>query len=327
MNILVIQETDWLTRGPHIQHHIFERLSKNINFKIFVLDYDIDKIERSKSVFIKRKVYKNIKKTIRDSKIEVIRTSHLRIPFLRRISSIITNFFEILKIFRKNRPNIIVGYSISNGFIGLLISKLFSVPYVFHYIDFLHSLVPIKYAQNIARITARIIFKFADVVIVHTDLQSKYIIDEGANPKRIRFLPIGASLDNIGVDQEEINKIRENLSIKKNEFILFFMGYLYEFAGLIEIIDYYNQKVKNDHYKFKFHSLPFILLSIIYVSFLLYSSIFHMINLYSPIWILGAFSIIFISTLTSFLQLWNDKDCKNFIINIFNIFRRSSNSD
>ena len=30
MNLLVIQETDWLTRGPHIQHHIFERLSKNV---------------------------------------------------------------------------------------------------------------------------------------------------------------------------------------------------------------------------------------------------------------------------------------------------------
>ncbi|TFG18729.1 MAG: glycosyltransferase [Promethearchaeota archaeon] len=252
MNILVIQETDWLTRGPHIQHHIFERLSKNANFKIFVLDYDIDKIERSKSVFIKRKVYKNIRKTTRDSKVEVIRTSHLRIPFLRRISSIITNFFEILKIFRKNRPNIIVGYSISNGFIGLLISKLFNVPYVFHYIDFLHTLVPIKYVQNIARVITRIIFKFADVVIVHTDFQSKYIIDEGANPKKIRFLPIGASLENIYVDQEELNKIRENLSIKRNEFILFFMGYLYEFAGLIEIIDYYNHKVKNDHYKFKF---------------------------------------------------------------------------
>ncbi len=252
MNILVLQETDWLTRGPHIQHHIFDRLSKNINFKIIVLDYDIDKMEQSKSIFIKRKVYKNIRKTIMDSKVKVIRTSHLQIPFLRRFSSIITNFFEILKIFRKIRPNIIIGYSISNGFIGLLISKLFNVPYIFHYIDFLHSLVPIKHAQNIARITSRIIFKFSDAVIVHTDLQRKYIIDEGANSKKIRFLPIGVSLENTVVDQEEIDKIRESFSIKRNEFVLFFMGYLYEFAGLIEIIDYYNQKVKNNHYKFKF---------------------------------------------------------------------------
>ena len=41
MIILGLQETDWLTRGPHTQHHIFERLSKNPNFKITVFDYDI----------------------------------------------------------------------------------------------------------------------------------------------------------------------------------------------------------------------------------------------------------------------------------------------
>ena len=57
MIILGLQETDWLTRGPHTQHHIFERLSKNPNIKITVLDYDIDKLIRSQSLFIKKKVY------------------------------------------------------------------------------------------------------------------------------------------------------------------------------------------------------------------------------------------------------------------------------
>jgi len=39
MNILVLQETDWLIRGPNTQHHIFERLSTNplINVYVYVL--------------------------------------------------------------------------------------------------------------------------------------------------------------------------------------------------------------------------------------------------------------------------------------------------
>jgi hypothetical protein len=42
MKILVLQETDWLTRGPHTQHHIFERLTQSPNIEILVLDFDID---------------------------------------------------------------------------------------------------------------------------------------------------------------------------------------------------------------------------------------------------------------------------------------------
>ena len=40
MNILVLQETDWLSRGPHTQHHVFERMSRNPNIKITVMEYD-----------------------------------------------------------------------------------------------------------------------------------------------------------------------------------------------------------------------------------------------------------------------------------------------
>ena len=59
MNILVIEETDWLTRGPHGQHHIFERLSLNPRNNITVFDYDIEHQERSKGIIGKKKVFRN----------------------------------------------------------------------------------------------------------------------------------------------------------------------------------------------------------------------------------------------------------------------------
>ena len=76
MNILVLQETDWLTRGPHIQHHIFERLSKNSSIKITVIDYDIDNLQRSKSVFLKTREFSNIDRAIKYSKVKIVRTAH-----------------------------------------------------------------------------------------------------------------------------------------------------------------------------------------------------------------------------------------------------------
>ena len=40
MRIIVVQETDWQRRGPHQQHHLFERLSLR-GHAITVLDYPI----------------------------------------------------------------------------------------------------------------------------------------------------------------------------------------------------------------------------------------------------------------------------------------------
>jgi len=252
MNILVLQETDWLTRGPHTQHHVFERISKNPNIKVTVFDYDIDKIMRSKSIFIKKQIFTNIHRAVEHSNVQIIRTAHIQVPYLRRITSLITNFFEMLKLLRRNRPDVIIGFSLTNGAIGLFLSKLYRIPFVLYYIDKLHTLVPIQYVRKIAMIFSRFLFKYSDRVIVVTKSLQKYILNEGAKPEKMRVLLNGISLENTIVNERKLNKLKNKYSIKENDFVLFFMGYLYDFAGLKEIIDYYNTDVKNGKLKFRF---------------------------------------------------------------------------
>ncbi len=252
MHILVLQETDWLTRGPHTQHHIFERLSKNPSIKITVIDYDIDKISRAPSLIIPRHKYVNVERAVKNSKVTVIRTGHIQIPYFRRITSLITNFFEILLIIKKNRPNLIVGFSMTNGFIGLCLAKLFKIPYIFYYIDLLHKLVTITSVQGIARIVTRFLLKFSDQVIVQTKFHEHLVISEGANPQRVKELPQGVSLENIVVNEEKLNKLKQKFLISGNDFVIFFMGFLYDFAGLIDIINFYNDDVKAGKFKLKF---------------------------------------------------------------------------
>lgn len=252
MIILGLQETDWLTRGPHTQHHIFERLSKYPSIKITVLDYDIDKILRSNSCIIKKQIYSNIDRTIENSKVKIIRTGHLQIPYFRRISSLITNFFEILKIIRKNQPDIIIGFSITNGLIGLVLAKIFKIPYIFYYIDILHTLVPVSYVKNLAKIASRVLLKYSDQVIVVTKLLQSYAISEGADHKNVKLLLNGISLENTIVNENKVEELRCKFSITKENFVIFFMGYLYKFAGLKEIIDYYHKRVKSGEINLKF---------------------------------------------------------------------------
>lgn len=252
MNILVLQETDWLTRGPHTQHHIFETLSLKPSINIQVLDYDMDNIMRSNSIFIKKHVYMNIHRAVQDSHVEIIRTSHLKVVFLRRFSSLITNFFQILKIIRNNKPDLIVGFSITNGMIGLIYSKIFKIPFIFFYIDILHQLVPLLYTQGLARISCQILLKNANQVLVHTKFQQRYVINEGSKPERVMVLPDGITLKNTEVDIHKFENLKVKFSINDDDFIIFFMGYLYDFAGLKEIIDYYNNDVSSGKIKLKF---------------------------------------------------------------------------
>jgi len=240
MIILGLQETDWLTRGPHTQHHVFERLSKNPNFKITVFDYDIDKIIRLKSLIIKKKIYHDIDRAVENSNVSIIRTAHIQVPYIRRISSLITNFFGIIAFFRKNRPDIIIGFSITNGAIGLLLAKLFS------------TLVPVTYAQDFARLISRFLFKNSDRVIVVTKPLQKYVLSEGIPKEKVKILLNGISLENTIVDREKLGNLKSNISIEDDDFVILYMGYLYDFAGLKEIIDYYNADVKSGKLNIKF---------------------------------------------------------------------------
>ena len=252
MHILLLQETDWLTRGPHTQHHIFEALSLNNSIKITVIDYDIDSLERSNSLFIKRKEYVNIHRTLKDSRVKIIRTPYLRIKIFSRITALVTNFFKILKIFRKNRPNVIFSFSMSNGSIGLILAKLFNIPFVFYYIDFLHKLIPLPYLHMIARLVTRVLFRFANLTIIQTELHKRYAINEGAPPELIRKLPDGVSFKNTIVNEEKFEILKQKYSISDDDFVIFFMGYFYPFAGLLEIINYYQEDVKSGKYNLKF---------------------------------------------------------------------------
>jgi len=252
MNVLVLQETDWIERGPHPQHHIFERLSRNQNINIIVLDYDIDKSMKSASLFIRGKHVFLKGRTISHAKILLIRTAHLQIPYLRRITSLISNFIETFYLLRKRRPDIIVSFSISNGFLGLIISKLLNIPYIFYSLDIIHELIPFPHLKSFAKIIFIYILKNSDKVIATSKLQKHYYVQHGINQKRIISFPQGFSIENTIVNEKKVEVLKDKLSLSEEDFVILFMGYLYDFAGLEEIIDYYHEEVVKGKLKLKF---------------------------------------------------------------------------
>jgi glycosyltransferase involved in cell wall biosynthesis len=76
--------------------------------------------------------------------------------------------------------------------------------------------------------------------------------NEGVAADKVDILLNGISLENTIIDVERLNHLRSKLSLKDSDFVMLHMGYLYDFAGLKEIIEYYNTDVKAGNFNIKF---------------------------------------------------------------------------
>jgi glycosyltransferase involved in cell wall biosynthesis len=232
MKILVVQESDWFDRGPLQSHHLMERLSKR-GHEIIVIDTDIRTKNNKKKLVSKREEFKQVHKVIEEGNVTVIRPSIIKIPVLNYLSLIFTHTREIQRQLDDFKPDVIVGFGILNANIANYLGKKRGIPFVYYIIDELHRLVPQKFFQIPARIIECKNMKNADKIISINEGLREYTIRMGAKKERTEVVPGGVELDFF--NKIDTNIVREKYGIKDDEIILFFMGLLYRFSGLIEV--------------------------------------------------------------------------------------------
>jgi hypothetical protein len=87
MKILIVQESDWLKRGPHQQHHLADRISLR-GHQVRVIDYDILWREHDRrELYSRRRVFGNICKVHQGAKVTVIRPGIIKVPVLGNCNS------------------------------------------------------------------------------------------------------------------------------------------------------------------------------------------------------------------------------------------------
>ncbi|MHA1232213.1 MAG: glycosyltransferase [Candidatus Helarchaeota archaeon] len=237
MKILIIQETDWELRGPHQQHHLMERLS-HLGFEIRVIDYDfLWKKKHIKKGFNKTLNFWANPKIIKHSKIKVIRPWIIRFPFLDYLSIPISHTYYILKEIKNFRPNIIIGFGILNCSIGLILAKLFRIPFYYYLIDHLHTLLETKFLQNIAKFFESFNVRNCNKLFVINKGLLDYSIKLGGKLNKIKLIPGGVDLNKFQNFSDK-SIVRKRLGFTSNNIVIFFMGWLYNFSGLKEIADY-----------------------------------------------------------------------------------------
>ena len=237
MNFLVIQETDWIQRGPHQQHHLFERLSKS-GHRVIVLDFEINYTPWPYSpLFAPRLICKRITRTDNEANVCVIRPATIRLPGLARIVSMVTFFIELMRITKTIRPDVIVNYAISTGLCALAIAKIKNIPFALHIIDALHTLVPYRWLQPFAYWLETILLRNSDATIYINHKLKEYGLKHGANPNSAHNVGTGVDLDFFGLrNKKDINNMRAKWGIDSSDVVLIFVGWLYKFSGIDTIM-------------------------------------------------------------------------------------------
>jgi len=234
MNILVVQESNWLTRNPHQQHHLMERLAAR-GHSVRVIDYDIDwKKGNGSGLSSPRTVYKNVHKILPDVSIQVIRPRSIRLPVIEYPGLLITHRQEIIRQIDEFRPDVIIGFGILNAWIAARLARHYKIPFIYYWIDALDTLISEKIFQNLGRFLEKQTLRNSTKVIAINKTLREYAINLGANSESTTL--IGAGIDLKRFDPT-INgsAIRSTYGIGKDDIVLFFMGWLYHFSGLKEV--------------------------------------------------------------------------------------------
>lgn len=232
MRILVVQESDWLERGPHQSHHLMERLAQR-GHEVRVVDFQIGWMNYyNQGIVSPKRIVPNFSK-VTPPGVTVIRPQIIRLPFLSYISLLVTHRITLEREIRDHRPDIVIGFGLLNARIAVRQCKKQGIPFVYYIIDELHRLVPEEILQPIARYVEQSNDKLSSKIISINEGLREYCERMGADPFKTEVIRAGVDYERFA--NADGTNIRKRFGFTQKDTIMFFMGWLYDFSGLDEV--------------------------------------------------------------------------------------------
>jgi glycosyltransferase involved in cell wall biosynthesis len=236
MKILLLQDAEWRKKGPHQQHHLMELLSLR-GHEIVVIGFDQLWREEKASFYSSRQSIQDLCRFYKGAEISYILPPFFKFPLLDYASFLFTSKIEISRQISKFNPDIIIGYSsIFTNYWGLKSAKKLGIPYIYYCVDNPSSYLVPKPFVSIAEFIIIKIMKESDRVLTINRALNDYVINLGADPFTTEVVPQGVDMKRFNISQMRRNYIRSKYKISEEDNLLFFMGWLYTFSGLKEVI-------------------------------------------------------------------------------------------
>ncbi|MGZ4892205.1 MAG: glycosyltransferase family 4 protein [Halobacteriota archaeon] len=235
MRILLVQDTDWIARNAHQQHHVAERLTLR-GHDISVIDYDLLwQSTDAGGLLSKRQVFHNVSKIVSDVNITVTRPRILRVPILDYVSMLVTYRREIATQLREFRPDVVIGMYLLTNYLALRASRRAGTPLVVLILEPNYEMIPWPALRPIGKIIEQRTLKEAHSVIVINGALRDYAIRMGARPETTHVIRAGIDTEHFGRNVDG-STVRQRYGLGERDTVLFFMGWLYHFSGLHEVL-------------------------------------------------------------------------------------------
>jgi glycosyltransferase involved in cell wall biosynthesis len=214
-----------------------ERLSAR-GHEIRVIDYEILWRQKGRSSRIsKRTVFEHVRRATDNGEVTVIRPPIIRARLFDYFSLLYTHTVEIRRQLDEFKPDVIVGFGIINAFIARNLAKRRNIPFLYYVIDELHRLVPIEFLEDLAKAVESLNMKGADRIVSINEGLRDYTISMGAERSRTEVIRAGVDLDHYDtVPQDVPLSVRTTYGFSERDVVLFFMGWLYPFSGIREVV-------------------------------------------------------------------------------------------
>lgn len=235
MKIFVVQDGDWTKKGPHQQHHLIEKLSVK-GHKIVVIGYDHLWREEKNGFVSQKKILYNTQRFYKGANITFIRAYSIKLPLFDYLSFLFSSKKEIKRSIEEFKPDIVIGFtSLVSSYWGMRFARKRRIPYIDYWTDITHRLVPFKPFRLIAKLIEREIIKNSEIVLAINESLRDYTITMGANLAFTQVITGGIDFDRFN-PSIDTRPMRTKYNISEDELVLFFMGWIYEFSGLKEVV-------------------------------------------------------------------------------------------
>lgn len=236
MRILVLQEADWIKRGPHQQHHLIDRMALR-GHEIRVIDHQFQwREDDNAEVLPRRVIVPRAYKIYPDAgvRITLVRPRAIKLSGLNTASIVPFHLMEIRRQVKEFKPDIILSFGVLNAYLGLRVAQRSSIPFVYYLIDQLHTLLSHPLKRGIAKRVERWNLQSADEILVINQGLKEYAKGMGAPESKISVITAGVNFEKFNRDLDG-QPVRKQYGVALDDTLLFFMGFMYNFSGLKEV--------------------------------------------------------------------------------------------
>ncbi len=234
--ILLVQETDWILRGPHYHHHIFGRLNQE-KYDIRVADFPLiwDKEKRDEYPLFKNFHMLEVGCKVDSSRsIKIFRPLFINLP-LFNILSIYFQRKVIKKQIKDFRPNVVICFaSLLNVNYVIRKCKKNNISFIYCHFEKYYTLVPIKFLKRFSKRLEDKAIKNSNKNLVLNHAFKEYVDRICGSGENNVLISQGVDLSRFNPDIKANDK-KEKYGINEEDTVLFFMGWIYKFSGIKEV--------------------------------------------------------------------------------------------